>query len=52
MLIEAAKRIKTSPAEKQIESLERQLQDAKRTGDNDWAKELQQEIEVLKQKKS
>ncbi len=52
MRIEAAKRVKQDSVAKQLESLERQLQDARRTGDNDWAKELEQEIEILKQKKS
>ncbi len=50
MQIEAAKRLKQQrdSVTRRLESLERQLSDAERTGDNEWAKELRDEIVVLK----
>jgi hypothetical protein len=37
--------------DKRIRELKRQLQDAKRTGDNEWAKELEEALQILLQNK-
>lgn len=37
--------------DKRLQELKRQLQDARRTGDQEWAKELEEAIQILTQSK-